>query len=309
MKKRVPDKFWFPWWPDKWIFGSVRIECTPAERGIWVDLLSLASKDDGHIRANEDTPYPLEQLSGMLIIPIEDLTAAITKFLTTEKLTRLKSGTLYITKWDKYQFTDRHKRRIESEMSAKKDIVSKKEAPILNKSTLNKNILNNKKEKYTKAQFFLTDLLIEKILKNDSKAKTPKKDTNQYFKWVDSIRFCMERDGRSSEEIQQAIRFSQDSDFWKGNILSTAKLRKQMPTLLLQAQREKYDHSQVQVGQSTKKTTPERDEYYKARQKKEAEVQARYKKEISDIRKAGDKKAWDILQEKIADELREWYKL
>ena len=64
--------------------------------------------------------------------------------------------------------------------------------------------------------------------------------------------------------------------------------------------------SSPQVGQSTKKTTPEQEEYYKARQKKEAEVQARYKKEISDIRKAGDKEAWDILQEKIADELREW---
>ena len=62
----------------------------------------------------------------------------------------------------------------------------------------------------------------------------------------------------------------------------------------------------IPSGQSTKKTTPEQDEYYKARRKKEAEIQAKYKKEISDIRKSGDKKAWDILQEKIAEELREW---
>jgi len=61
-----------------------------------------------------------------------------------------------------------------------------------------------------------------------------------------------------------------------------------------------------QVGQSTKKTTPEQDEYYKARQKKEAEIRAKHKRDISDIRKAGDTKAWDILQEKIAEELREW---
>ena len=90
----------------------MRIECTPAERGIWVDLLSLASKDDGHIRANEDTPYPLQQLSGMLLIPEDELEAAIQKFIKTKKLIKEKTGTLYIATWDKYQFTDRHKRRI-----------------------------------------------------------------------------------------------------------------------------------------------------------------------------------------------------
>ena len=61
-----------------------------------------------------------------------------------------------------------------------------------------------------------------------------------------------------------------------------------------------------QVGQSTKKTTLEQDKYYKARQEKEKEIKAKYKKEISDIRKAGDKEEWDILQEKMAEEVREW---
>jgi len=154
MKKRVPDKFWFPWWPDKWIFGSVRIEFTPAERGIWVDMLSLASKDNGHIRANEETPYPLQQLSGMLIIPEKELDAAIKKFIKNKKLKKLKSGTLYVTTWKKYQFSKRHKRRvqeeirrvIEKEMSAKKDIESKKKDPIVYNSTLNKNKINNNKK-------------------------------------------------------------------------------------------------------------------------------------------------------------------
>lgn len=143
MKKRVPDKFWFPWWPDKWIFGSVRIECTPAERGIWVDLLSLASKDDGHIRANEETPYPLQQLSGMLIIPEDELNNAISKFIKNKKLIKMKTGTLYITKWDKYQFSERHKRRIEGEMSENPDTMSDDEDAILNNSKTNNNKLDN----------------------------------------------------------------------------------------------------------------------------------------------------------------------
>lgn len=146
MKKRIPDNFWFPWWPDKWIFGSVRIECTPAERGIWVDLLSLASKDDGHIRANEDTPYPMEQLAGMLLIPIDDLKNAIDKFLKKRKLTKTKTGTLYVTKWDKYQFSDRHKRRVKKEMSDKTDIESGERDAIINNNKLNNNKENNNKK-------------------------------------------------------------------------------------------------------------------------------------------------------------------
>lgn len=114
MKKRIPDKLWFPFWVDKWIFGSIRIECTPAERGIWVDMLSLAAKDDGFIRANEETPYPIDQLSGMLIIPMDELKKTIRKFIKNKKLTRTKSGTLYITKWNKYQFSDRHKSRLQN---------------------------------------------------------------------------------------------------------------------------------------------------------------------------------------------------
>ena len=143
MKKRVPDKFWFPWWPDKWIFGSVRIEFTPAERGMWVDMLSLASKDDGHIRANEDTPYPIGQLAGMLIIPEKELDAAIKKFIKNNKLTKLKSGTLYVTKWEKYQFSDRWKREIEKGSSDKTEGCSAKKKPILNNSTLNNSKLDN----------------------------------------------------------------------------------------------------------------------------------------------------------------------
>lgn len=143
MEKRTSDKFWFPWWPDKWIFGSVRIECTPAERGIWVDLLSLASKDNGHIRANEETPYPLQQLAGMLIIPEKELDEAIKKFIKTKKLIKNNSGTLYIAKWDKYQFSERHKRRVKKQMSANPATMSGKKDAILHNNKENKNKLKN----------------------------------------------------------------------------------------------------------------------------------------------------------------------
>jgi len=72
---------WFPFWTDKWIFGSMRIECTIIERAIWIDLLALASKDNGFIRANEETPYLITQLAGMLVIKEDQLRNAIHKFI------------------------------------------------------------------------------------------------------------------------------------------------------------------------------------------------------------------------------------
>lgn len=123
----------------------MRIECTVEERAIWVDLLSLASKDDGYIRANEETPYPIEQLAGMLMVPQKTLAEAIEKFINLKdkegkgKLTRTKYGTLYITKWDKYQFSDRWKREIEKNGSAKTEGCSEKSAPIVKNNTLNDN--------------------------------------------------------------------------------------------------------------------------------------------------------------------------
>ena len=143
MKKRVSDKFWFPFWVDKWIFGSMRIECSLEERAIWVDLLALASKDDGFIRANEETPYPTQQLAGWLIVPEETLKGAIDKFVKMEKLQRSKNGTLYVTKWEKYQFTDRWKRKLKEESSEKTEQPSSESEPIIKNNITNNNKENN----------------------------------------------------------------------------------------------------------------------------------------------------------------------
>ena len=36
MKKRVSETKWIPFWGDKWLFGSMRIEFGVAERGVWI---------------------------------------------------------------------------------------------------------------------------------------------------------------------------------------------------------------------------------------------------------------------------------
>lgn len=54
---------------------------------------------------------------------------------------------------------------------------------------------------------------------------------SQKQKWADSIRLMIERDNRSSKQIKNMIDWCQADSFWRNNILSTAKLRKQYDTM------------------------------------------------------------------------------
>ena len=49
--------------------------------------------------------------------------------------------------------------------------------------------------------------------------------------WADHIRLMMQRDKRTAEQIKGMIDWCQQDKFWKNNILSTAKLRKQYDTM------------------------------------------------------------------------------
>jgi hypothetical protein len=103
---------WLPLWRNKWLQGSTRWELDPAERSVFIDFLCLAGADDGFIRANPVTPYPLEYLSGMLQAPLELILRTIEKCIAVGKLVRLKNGVLYISNWKDYQLCPRSKRKL-----------------------------------------------------------------------------------------------------------------------------------------------------------------------------------------------------
>jgi hypothetical protein len=86
----------------------------------------------------------------------------------------------------------------------------------------------------------LTGYLIDLILKNNSRASVPKKELadSRFQKWVKEIDKLhrlgpvgakkSENKGYSFAEIKAIIDFSQQDQFWKSNILSAKKLRKQV---------------------------------------------------------------------------------
>jgi len=77
-----------------------------------------------------------------------------------------------------------------------------------------------------KEAHMLAELLAKLIMKNDNRSKVP-----NFTSWVDSIEKINRIDGRSWDEIERVIKWCQADDFWRGNILSGAKLRKQFQQL------------------------------------------------------------------------------
>jgi hypothetical protein len=118
---------WIPLWVDKWIFGSTRIELKPDERAVWIDLMALAAKDNGWVRANPDTAYPIEQLAGLLCISKELLERSIQRFIDTGKIQIVENSFLnngktqivenssagyFLTNWQEYSLSNDYKKRI-----------------------------------------------------------------------------------------------------------------------------------------------------------------------------------------------------
>ncbi|HEY0090543.1 MAG TPA: hypothetical protein VGB37_16955 [Candidatus Lokiarchaeia archaeon] len=80
----------------------------------------------------------------------------------------------------------------------------------------------------TSIEFQLSKKLLDLILINNPNFKKP-----DLQKWAIEIDKTIRIDKRNPEEIKNIIEWSQDDSFWRSNILSTAKLRKQFDHLLI----------------------------------------------------------------------------
>lgn len=79
----------------------------------------------------------------------------------------------------------------------------------------------------------LSHLLADLIAVNDPNGKRPKVTK----RWADAERLLIDRDGRTAEQVEAIIRWSQADEFWRANVLSMAKLREKFAQLWQQAQR------------------------------------------------------------------------
>lgn len=105
-----------------------------------------------------------------------------------------------------------------------------------NNNTINNNTINNntKSTSRSKLKFETHHLRLAELLYKQIQSNLPNFKEPNLEMWANEFRLIMERDKREGEEIQDLIIKSQSDDFWKKNILSPSKLRKQYDRLVIE---------------------------------------------------------------------------
>lgn len=83
-----------------------------------------------------------------------------------------------------------------------------------------------RKYKFTDAQYSVSASIWEQIRVVNPTMKHPNLDS-----WANDVRLMVEQDNRTLTQIADVFLWANRDDFWKSNILSTSKLRKQFDSL------------------------------------------------------------------------------
>lgn len=139
-----------------------------------------------------------------------------------------------LPEWKRWQATGRKAKQRDLKKEADKPL---EKADVTNGHTLSrdvpyKTIHNKTKEKNVgDADAPLSHLLADLIVSNGSKRPSIGK------RWLDAERLLITADRRDPAEAERLIRWSQESEFWRANVLSMPKFR------------EKYDQLRLQAGE------------------------------------------------------------
>ncbi|RPJ97261.1 hypothetical protein CW357_00930 [Rummeliibacillus sp. TYF005] len=121
-----------------------------------------------------------------------------------------------------------------------------------NVNNVNNNISRKRSRFYEEDsdEMKLANFFISKIRENDQKFKDPNKQT-----WCDDFRKLIELDKRDKHEISKLIKWVQQDDFWKSNVLSPSKLRKRYSELLIKMQNEQKKRTPFSEQNGTEQMT------------------------------------------------------
>ena len=124
MAKSRWRRTWVKMWVAECLEGTIRFEFSPAERGVWYDLILLAGRCriPGIIAANENAPYPHNYIAGLLNIDPELLETTLEKCKKSERIIEDERG-IALLNWEHYQ----------SEYERQKPYRGKKRSPAVSK--------------------------------------------------------------------------------------------------------------------------------------------------------------------------------
>lgn len=243
---------------------SIWNDSTPEQKTILITLLMMANHQDvewewkGEKYKAESGQFitsldSIAQKSGSGI-SIRNVRTALKRFekygfLTNESTN--KNRLITIVNWGFYQDSE-----VEGDKEVDKQVTSKRQATdkqvTTNKNVKNeKNVINNTSSRKCKIYdqedscYRLALELFKGIRENEPNFKEP-----NLQKWADDMRLMLERDNRTEKQIAYLINWCQKDSFWKSNILSPAKLRKQYDQLVIKI---KSDNEKARQEQRPRK--------------------------------------------------------
>lgn len=219
---------------DHWIYQEKR---KFSKYEAWLDLLMMAShKDNKFVLGNE--LYEVKR--GQFISSIRKLgerwswsNTKVTQFLDLlrkDEMIDFKKDTkktlITIVNYGVYHDSDEEKKTvIEHENDTK---ATQKHTIKNDKNVKNEKNINTSRLKYEICDMENAEFLYKEILTNNPDAKKPNLE-----KWANEFRLIRERDKRTDEQIKYLIKWSQQDEFWKANILSPSSLRKHYDKLVV----------------------------------------------------------------------------
>ncbi len=211
-------------------------------------LLKLYLKSlrfEGALRLNEYIPYSPEMISAIVGMDVDTVKVAFDIFKQLKLIEVLDSGTIYML--DIQNFIGKSSTEGDRKRAYRNKIDAEKNNLLLPEGQMSGQISDNrppeieiekeiKKENIfdeNSTEFQLSLYLYELVNKNYN-MKKPNLQT-----WASHIDKIIRIDGRTAEEVKRVIEWSQQDDFWKQNIRSTSKLRKQYAQLCMKMNADK----------------------------------------------------------------------
>jgi len=206
---------------------------------LWQRLLlkSLKSSDMdqcGFLRFTEKIPYSPELMSEIFKMNIDTVRVGIELFVQLGMMEILQDGTIYIEEVQKLIGKESESKERVRLFRERKKALQVTDGNVTGNSNIEKSkieIKNNKeidKEIYRITELFFNDLM---TIINPTRYNTNKPDLQE---WSEHIRLLHERDGVEYKDMPSIWRWAFNDKFWRANILSTEKFRKQFDKLKIQ---------------------------------------------------------------------------
>jgi len=241
---------------DHWLW-----EDKPFSKGqAWIDLLMLANHEDSKFLLGNQlveakrgdvitSEIKLMARWGWSNTKVRTFISLLEKDSMLIKKTDSKKSVLTLTNYSVWQDSKSEKKVqqkcIRSALEVQKNTINNS-----NNSNNSNNVNNSNKSNISSClknkfsdnaiEISLSSELFNLMLVNNQNAKKP-----DFQKWAKSIDLMIRADKRDPVEIGEVIRWCQRDSFWKGNILSTSKLRDKYDQLVLRMKSPKQTKSET----------------------------------------------------------------